>query len=244
VRVAVVSDIHANLTALEAVLADLEIVSPDLVVQGGDLVVGGARAAEVVDVVRGQNWPGVYGNTDEMLWAPERLAEMVPGPQFKRMRDGLLTQVIPATRDELGAARIEWLRTLPKHWSQDDLIVMHASPDSVWRSPGANASDDELQATYGSLGYRYVVYGHIHHPFVRPLPSCTVVNSGCLTMSYDGDPRASYVVVDGSRVEIRRVVYDMEEEIRRLFEMRYPDAEWVAQMMRTARPLPPPLDAS
>ena len=71
-RVAVVSDIHGNLTALDAVIADLKEVSPDLIVHGGDLFGGGARQAEVVDHIRGLNWPGVCGNADEILWNPDR----------------------------------------------------------------------------------------------------------------------------------------------------------------------------
>ena len=63
-RVAVVSDIHDNLTALDAVIADLRATRPDLVVHGGDLMSGGSRPAEVIDRIREMNWPGVYGNTD------------------------------------------------------------------------------------------------------------------------------------------------------------------------------------
>src|ERR1700736_5398486 len=73
VRVAIVSDIHGNRRALDAVLADLRQVAPDLVFQGGDLAAGGPRPADIIDQVRSLGWPGVSGNTDEMLWAPERL---------------------------------------------------------------------------------------------------------------------------------------------------------------------------
>jgi predicted phosphodiesterase len=71
-----VSDIHGDLTALEAVIADLKEVSADLVVHGGDLVYGGFRPAEVVDRIRQLGWSGVQGNTDEVLWRPERLSEL------------------------------------------------------------------------------------------------------------------------------------------------------------------------
>jgi predicted phosphodiesterase len=70
-RIAIVSDIHGNLTALEAVVADLRVASPDLVLHGGDLAASGARPALVIDRVRELGWPGVCGNTDEMLWAPQ-----------------------------------------------------------------------------------------------------------------------------------------------------------------------------
>jgi 3',5'-cyclic AMP phosphodiesterase CpdA len=63
-RIAVVSDIHGNLTAFNAVLHDLKIAAPDLILHGGDLAHGGSSPAEVVDLVRTFGWPGVMGNAD------------------------------------------------------------------------------------------------------------------------------------------------------------------------------------
>src|ERR1700744_6210564 len=74
-RIAIVSDIHGNLTAFEAVLRDLERTGPDMVLHGGDLAAGGSSPAEIVDRIRDLGWQGVLGNTDEMLYAPEKLAE-------------------------------------------------------------------------------------------------------------------------------------------------------------------------
>src|SRR5216684_5466713 len=74
-RVAILSDIHGNRRAFEAVVADLRQVAPDLVLHGGDLAAGGAHPAEIIDQIRSLGWPGVRGNTDEMLWSPESLAE-------------------------------------------------------------------------------------------------------------------------------------------------------------------------
>jgi predicted phosphodiesterase len=117
---------------------------------------------------------------------------------------------------------------------------MHAGPDDVWQSPGANASDAELEVFFGSLGVQAVAYGHIHHAFVRRLPTFTVANSGSLSFSYDGDPRAAYILIDGQHIVIRRVEYDIEEEISRLSAVHYPDADWLAQIYRAARPIAPP----
>src|SRR5215469_3991561 len=74
-RAAIVSDIHGNLTAFEAVLADLHQTSPDLILHGGDLADGGASPAAVVDQIRELGWPGVIGNADEMLVKPEALKQ-------------------------------------------------------------------------------------------------------------------------------------------------------------------------
>src|SRR5918994_2177771 len=106
-RIAIVSDIHGNLTALEAVVDDLKTVSPDLVVHGGDLVANGSRPAEVVDLVRDLQWPGVCGNTDEMLWKPERLIQQASQvPQLRHLFTMLETRVVPSTIAALGGERL------------------------------------------------------------------------------------------------------------------------------------------
>jgi predicted phosphodiesterase len=119
VRIAVVSDIHANLTALDAVIADLKTVGADLVVHGGDLVGGGPRPAEVVDRIRDLEWPGVFGNTDEMIWNPAVLDEKLPGDRFQALRDALRSYTIPHVLTALGDDRLAWLRSLPLRWSRD-----------------------------------------------------------------------------------------------------------------------------
>jgi 3',5'-cyclic AMP phosphodiesterase CpdA len=74
-RIAIVSDIHGNRTAFEAVLADLKQASPDLIFHGGDLAHGGSSPAEIVDRIRDLDWPGVLGNTDEMLFRPQSFTD-------------------------------------------------------------------------------------------------------------------------------------------------------------------------
>ena len=83
-RIAIISDIHGNRTAFEAVLADLRHTSPDLVIHGGDLADAGSSPAEIVDRIRELGWRGVFGNTDEMLFRPESLTDFAsrsPGLQ-------------------------------------------------------------------------------------------------------------------------------------------------------------------
>lgn len=237
-RIAVVSDIHANLTALEAVIADLRETGADLVVHGGDLMSGGPRPAEVIDRIRDLNWPGVYGNTDEMLWMPHRVSETLQDPQLHRIRDLVLTHTIPATLSAIGDERLAWLRALPRRWSEDDLSVIHAVPDDVWQIVAATAPDEELDRIYGVLRSKHVVYGHIHQPFVRRLSTFTVVNSGAVSLSYDGDRRAAYALIDGGQIEIRRVDYDVGHEIRLLLRTDDPFAESTAATLRTSRYVP------
>jgi putative phosphoesterase len=234
-RFAVVSDIHANLTALDAVIADIRSVGVDLVVHGGDLMSGGPRPAQVIDRVREMNWVGVYGNTDEMLWNPNRVTETLGAPHLHRIRDLLLTHTIPATIRAIGDHRLGWLKALPRQWTQDGVAVVHAAPNDAWATIPANASDDEMERTFGVLGASFVIYGHIHQPFIRRLRGFTVANSGAVSQSFDGDQRAAYALLDDDRIEIRRVEYDVDAEVRLLLRSDDPFAGQTIETLRTGR---------
>jgi len=88
---------------------------------------------------------------------------------------------------------------------------------------------------YGVLGSRRVIYGHIHMPFVRRMATRTVANSGAVSQSFDGDRRAAYALLDGDTVEIRRVEYDVEEEVRLLSHSDDPFATSTIETLRTGR---------
>jgi putative phosphoesterase len=238
-RVAIVSDVHGNLRAFEAVLADLRQVAPDLVVHGGDLVYGGTRPAEIVDQIRALAWPGVRGNTDEMLWSAESLNEFAAktlqlGAHLRRIQD-----LIPPTVAGLGEERLGWLEAFPERYVGEEFTLVHASPGNLWSAPVHNASDEELQNTYAPLGSAIVVYGHIHRPYVRRIGEMTVANTGSVSQSYDGDRRASYLVIEGERVSIRRVEYDVESEARELLRSGLPHAEWMSRILIAGKYVPP-----
>jgi diadenosine tetraphosphatase ApaH/serine/threonine PP2A family protein phosphatase len=83
------------------------------------------------------------------------------------------------------------------------------------------------------------VYGHIHTPFVRELRAITVANTGSVGLSYDGDVRASYLILDDTKVSIRRVEYDIEREAQALMGSGLPHAYWMCQTLRAGRYVPP-----
>ncbi len=239
-RVAIVSDIHGNRRALQAVLADLRQAAPDLVLHGGDLAYGGAHPADIIDQVRSLGWPGVRGNTDEMLWSPEGLAELAARQPKLRPLLAILQEMIPPTLASIGEERLRWLKGLPSLYLQQGFSLVHASPGNLWHAPMPNASDDELQRTYASLRAQIVVYGHIHRSFIRRLQGMTVANTGSVSQSYDGDTRASYLVIDGESIAIRRVEYDVESEAKELLHSGSPHADWLSQILLAGRYCPPP----
>jgi predicted phosphodiesterase len=238
-RVAIVSDIHGNRRAFQAVLADMRQVAPDLVLHGGDLAYGGTQPAAIIDQVRSLGWRGIRGNTDEMLWSSQSLAEFFARQPKLGPLLSILQELIPPTLASIGQERLRWLEGLPHQYSGEGLSLVHASPGDLWRAPMPNASDDELQSTYAPLGAHIVVYGHIHRPYVRQLPGMTVANTGSVSQSYDGDTRASYLVIDGESVTIRRVEYDVESEAKELLRSGLPHAEWMSRVLLAGQYCPP-----
>ncbi len=213
-RIAVVSDIHGNMTAFEAVMADLERRGIDRVLHGGDLALMGAQPAEVIDRVRELGWAGVVGNTDEVLWRPQEQARQeVMAPKLGALLKLIFRAYVPATSELLGEERIAWMRQLPAQQYAEGMALVHAAPGDLWRAPMPDACDDVLSTIYGPLKAATAVYGHIHRPYARVLDRrLTVANSGSAGMSFDGDPRASYLLVEDGRPRHIRVEYDAERE--------------------------------
>jgi len=241
VRIAIVSDIHGNRSAFEAVLADLQETSPDLVLHGGDLADSGSRPTEIVDRIRDLGWNGVLGNTDEMHSRSESLEEFVSQSSAPSSLWTAVREMTTATHAMLGEERIAWLRKLPRTLVQESIALVHASPGSPWRSPGPEASDAELETIYEPLDRPIVVYGHIHRSFVRSLrrrqiQEMLIVNTGSVSLSYDGDARAAYLLIDDSKPTIRRVEYDLEKELKALSDCGLPHSDWVARILRTRSP--------
>lgn len=240
-RVAVVSDIHGNLTAFEAVLTDIQLMSPDLILHGGDLADSGSMPTEVIDLIRDLGWPGVMGNTDEMLVRPESLENFAsnssaPAELWKAVRE-----ISSATRTVLGTDRLAWLGGLAMKIDRPGFSLVHASPGNCWWNPPADAADAELQAVYGVLEGPIVAFGHTHRASIRSLTGRLkmLLNTGSVGLPYDGDPRSSYLLLDGETPTIRRVEYDLGKELRALALCDLPGAEWTSMMLRTSAPQMP-----
>ncbi len=201
-RVAIFSDVHGNLSGLEAVLNDIERHNPDQVIFAGDLCFLGARPAECLRLVRARRLPAVVGNTDEWLTgravAPEPRREMV---EWGRAR--------------LSAEETEWLgrlpfglRLSPTARASDDLLIVHANPFDV---NGILFPPEEVQVAHlgevrqsdaavteqlRGVTAAVVAFGHLHVPNVRPLGRLTLVNVSSVSNPGDGDGRAKYALLE------------------------------------------------
>jgi putative phosphoesterase len=228
-RVAIFSDVHGNVRALEAVLAEIRARGPfDQVVNGGDLAFGGPRPRETMALLRLRRYPTVIGNTDEWV------AGLAGGPGA----------VVEWTRRELSPEDLEALRRLP--WSHrieppggPSLVVVHATPSSTNDSIQPDAPDEVLAQAMQQARAQALVYGHIHRAYVREISGGLVVNTGSVGFPFDGDPRPSWAILsmhDGRwSAEIVRVAYDQEAAARELLTSDHPDAETFAKRVRSGR---------
>ena len=238
-RIAIVSDIHGNRTAFEAVLADLRQTSPDLILHGGDLADGGASPVEIVDRIRDLGWQGVVGNTDEMLFRSESVQEFARQSPKVQPLLAAIEEMVAATREALGEERLAWLRGLPRSQIHGPMALVHASPESPWRSPAPEASEAELESVYSPLGQPIAIYAHLHRSYIRSVSGMVVANTGSVSLSYDGDRRAAYLLLDESKPAIRRVEYDLDKELKALSSCGLPHADWVAKILDSGRPQMP-----
>jgi predicted phosphodiesterase len=213
VRVAVLSDIHGNLVALDAVVKDLERLSPDEVWCGGDVGWGGPWASECIARVRGEGWKTVRGNTDVWITGdPQTVTSAEDRAQLEAM----------AAAHAISADDARWLVNLPLgHSGPGSLLLVHGTPDSPFDAPLPDAPPAEFAPYEGRAAT--VLYGHVHRAFVRRLADGTVVcNTGAVGFPMDADS-ACYLVVDHNGPEWtlvhRRVDFDrgsVVSEARRL----------------------------
>ena len=171
-----------------------------------------------------------------MLFHPESLTRFASGSPHLETMWNAIAEMATWTRDALGQDRMDLLSVLPHRLVYDGMALVHASPETTWRAPGPEASDEELVAAYSPLGKAIAVYGHIHRPFLRTIGALTVVNAGSVGLPYDGDRRASYLLINDGAPEIRRVEYHVEREIEAVMACGMPHANWVARMLADAAP--------
>lgn len=243
-RIAILSDVHGNSVALEAVLKELKREKPDFVLVAGDLVLNGPDPNGAIDALRGLEGDGgiiVSGNTDIAV------GDFDYGAAFPQYQDGVPDTVAAAVEwahDELGDEQLDWLRRLPAErrirGGDDQLVlVVHASPGSQTRG-----FDQELDANIvferaAATDARVICVGHTHLPEVRDLGWKVIVNDGSAGFVFDGDPTASWamVTIDGTEVaaEIRRTEFDVLSVANAISARGLPGDVYRAATVRTGK---------
>jgi len=247
-RFAVLSDVHGNLLALEAILTDLQAQGvPDVTWVLGDLAVFGPRPVETLARLRAlPDVAFLQGNTDRYLVTGRRPVLFVRTPDdWARMPTQLAQRDANFhwTVERLPWADYEFLRDLPTRLEMDvpgygRLVAVHAVPGNDETSLYPTTSDDQVRPHLAGLDARLLLCGHTHRPMDRVVDSVRLVNDGSVGLPLDGDPRPAYALLDfeGDQctVTIRRVAYDLEAVVAELEQVEHPARAWVSQTLRHA----------
>jgi putative phosphoesterase len=233
-RALVLSDIHGNLAALEAVAAAERY---DAVICLGDIVGYGPEPAACVRWIRDRAPVVVQGNHDRAF------AERV-GPGCREQFRWLAEATAPVAHTQLAASDLGYLAALPR-WAYLELsgiryLFVHATP----RDPLYQYLDPEPEAWEAAvigIDADVVVVGHTHVQFDIPAGERRVVNPGSVGQPKDGDPRAAYAVIEGGAISLRRVSYPVDRTVDALRRAGViaPAVRDLATLLRTGRvPVP------
>ena len=240
-KMAVISDVHGNIDALDAVLTDAFSEGVELIVNLGDICSGPLFPSETADRLMALNLPTICGNHERQLLTYD----------FGSM--GLSDQYAATT---LRADQKEWLKGLPKTLQLDDVLFVHGTPDSdvgyfldtVSENGLRPATDDEIKLRAAGSDFKLILCGHTHIPRAVRIEHRLFVNPGSVGLqAYQDDrpfphaventsPHARYAIVSKTDAEwscdLRQVAYDWEKAAR-VAEARGRE-DW-ARALRTGR---------
>jgi len=253
-RIALFSDIHANLPALEAFFKDVETRNTDAVYCLGDLVGYNIWPNEVIDEIRRRGIPTIAGNYD---WGIGRSSDDC-GCAYKTDDEKAMGKVsISYTNEVIKDEQRAYLRTLPAHirleyqLNEDkrNILLVHGSPRKVNEYLFEDREEKSMLRIMEQADADIMCFGHTHKPYHRILNSGSAdknhfrhaINIGSVGKPKDGDPRGGYVILtinpdstvkekDSIKVEFVRFEYDVEEAAKAVENSPLPDE--YANMLR------------
>ena len=227
-RIAVISDMHGNDLAFEAVEADLQGQRIDQIVCLGDAVQGGSQPAQVIQRLRRLNCPVVMGNADAWLISGKETAdEGIPPERLKKMGEIRTWSLSQLTEDDIDfISNFQPTVTIPLEAGLD-LLCFHGSPTSFDELILPAAPEEEFQKVLGAYADRVLTGGHTHAQQIRRNGRYFFFNPGSVGFAYShnqpendfhADPWAEYAILTAENgrvsVEFRRVPFDPLELIR------------------------------
>lgn len=213
-KLAIISDVHSNLHALEAVMEEIERIGPEMVVCAGDVVGYGAFPNECCRLLMERRWKTVLGNHDSAA-----LTKDASGMNVHATRAILWTAeaIDEASRDFLHGLGTESRFT----FGGRSVAMFHGSPASLEEYIFEHDVDDGL---VGSADADVLVLGHTHVPCLKKLGRGQFINPGSVGQPRDGEWRASFAVLDSDtdKCSVRRVPYDLDAAARAIRDADLP----------------------
>jgi putative phosphoesterase len=244
-KLAILADIHANLTALRTVTAHIEAWRPDTVIVAGDVVNRGPRPLECLQLVQEKQhtagWLVVRGNHEDYVLKQTKPDAPRRGPQFEIHRHSFWTyQQLNGNALALAVMPLQQRLSAP---DGGEVRVTHGSMLGNRDGIYPETADADLRQKIEPAATLFCV-GHTHRPLVRFIDETLVVNVGSAGLPFDGDPHPSYAQLEWRRgrwqAKIMRLNYDRQQAERDFFETGFmegsgPLAYLILNELRTAQ---------
>lgn len=210
-KLAIISDIHGNQIALEAVLADIKRVGADQIICLGDIANVGPHPGQCIDIIRSLDCPVVQGNHELYLLGRFEDDKWQTSPIWAGMR---------WSREQLRSDQMEYIANLPYQYEiggngRVGATFLHASPLSQYRGFMPQHDDTAIAERMNGLDNTTLFCGHTHLPLYRPWSNAWLVNTGSVGMPIDGTPTAKYVIATRLKhewhVQYRMIEYNIDQ---------------------------------
>jgi len=195
---AIISDIHANLAALRAVLKDLDEQGCTEVLCLGDVVGYNAEPEECVQLLKARGIQNLLGNHDSYITTGQNCE-----------RSQVVASIIDDHRTRLSKDSIDWLKQSLPRLSMGDILFVHGGPDDP-----VDQYIYEVDETLFPEGVNVLFAGHTHVQAKFDIGGKVFCNPGSVGQPRDGDPRAAYAILDGGSIRLRRVAYDVARTVQ------------------------------
>ena len=226
-KIAIISDVHGNLPALEAAVADACARGAKRIICAGDLVGYGPFPSEVCGFVAANRIDCVSGNFDR------KTIESIDNPGFfNRKMNARKRKVLDWTLKHVDGRAQGLLRSLPQKIelkaAGHEMLIVHGSPDSDVDTIYPSITSRGLESKLGGIRPGILACGHTHIPFARRMRGMLVVNCGSAGFPVDGDPRPSFAMLELARgkrpsARIFRYSYDVSLVVKAIARNRLPE---------------------
>lgn len=231
-KIAIISDIHGNIIALERVFKDIKENGIEQIYCLGDLVDYAPWDNEVIACIRDKNIPCIMGNHDERIAFDQAVTSF---DYLTQDENNWRTQAVAYAKRTITADNKRWLGELPFQMELTyqlsggyrRILLVHATPDSNKAYIYEKDSKSDLIAYLDKQAADAIVMGHTHLPYVQQVSGKLIVNSGAVGRSREEDRTASYVILEicatGVLAEIRRLNYPIEKVVEGIYNSEIPD---------------------
>ena len=221
-----ISDIHANLPALDAVLTHAESKKIELIYNLGDSIGYGGFPNQVINSLRSNNIISIKGNYDRKVLRINHNFD-----KWSNTKNPIKLLAFKWAYDQLSDDNIEFIRSFPEQRSSrivnKKILFVHGSPVSRKEPIYENTPNSRLAELIKIADSDIIFCGHTHQNMIKKYNNTVFINPGSIGRQHDGDPRASYAIINISKANIKidfyRIPYNIEMAVQEIYNNGLPE---------------------